>query len=278
MRKNVLSRGSVSVIICFSFSHAVFHFLGQGFSVLIPSIQQTFNITPIEIGALITVREITAGFISLPGGLLSDYLKKHRSLILTFCLALYGIGWLIIGLSPLFSLLFLGMCVIASATSVWHLPAMTELGSRFPGEKGMVFAIFGAGGSIGDILGPVVTGLLLAYLSWQNIVTGYVILPFIMALWTYLMFQNVRKQDASDSGEIPKHEPVSFRAQLKVTAEVIRDTDIFKINIVSGLRGMCFAVLVTFLPLYMHDSGFSGRSIGFHFGLLWAIGLVVSPY
>ena len=40
---------------------------------------------------------------------------------------------------------------------------------------------------------------------------------------------------------------------------------------------MCFTVLITFLPIYMHDSGFSSRSIGFHFGLLWAIGLLVSP-
>ena len=40
---------------------------------------------------------------------------------------------------------------------------------------------------------------------------------------------------------------------------------------------MCFAVLITFLPIFMHDSGFSARSIGFHFGLLWAVGLIASP-
>ena len=48
-------------------------------------------------------------------------------------------------------------------------------------------------------------------------------------------------------------------------------------NIVAGLRSMCFTVLITFLPIHMHDSGFSSQSIGFHFGLLWSIGLLVSP-
>jgi len=41
---------------------------------------------------------------------------------------------------------------------------------------------------------------------------------------------------------------------------------------------MCFTVLVTFLPLFMKEQlGFSLKSIGFHFGLLWAIGIVASP-
>jgi len=40
---------------------------------------------------------------------------------------------------------------------------------------------------------------------------------------------------------------------------------------------MCFTVIITFLPIFSHDSGFSPHSIGFHFGLLWAIGLLVSP-
>jgi MFS family permease len=41
---------------------------------------------------------------------------------------------------------------------------------------------------------------------------------------------------------------------------------------------MCFVILITFLPLFMkEDLGFSSKSIGFHFGLLWMIGIVASP-
>jgi MFS family permease len=41
---------------------------------------------------------------------------------------------------------------------------------------------------------------------------------------------------------------------------------------------MCYTVYVTFLPLYMQEGlGLSSQSIGFHFGLLWAVGIVASP-
>ena len=41
---------------------------------------------------------------------------------------------------------------------------------------------------------------------------------------------------------------------------------------------MCYTIYVTFLPLFMkEDLGFSSQSIGFHFGLLWTIGIVASP-
>ena len=41
---------------------------------------------------------------------------------------------------------------------------------------------------------------------------------------------------------------------------------------------MCFTIYVTFLPLYMKEGlELSSNAIGFHFGLLWAVGIVSSP-
>lgn len=235
-------------------------------------------ISPVQVGALITVREIFAGVVSLPGGILSDYLNRYRAHILTICLVLFGVGWLIIATAPTYSLLIVGMIIIASAGSVWHLPALVELGSRFAEKRGTVFAIHGAGGSIGDIIGPIATGLLLAYLSWREILTMYVSLPMILAVWTYLLFTRIDKADQNQERRIELGAGRSLAEQLKVSRSILKSTHIWRVNIVAGLRGMCFVVLITFLPIYMHDSGFSSRSIGFHFGLLWAIGLPMSPF
>ena len=41
---------------------------------------------------------------------------------------------------------------------------------------------------------------------------------------------------------------------------------------------MCFDIVTTFFPLFMKEElGLSSSSVGFHFGLLWAIGITVSP-
>ena len=271
MKKNL------ALLLCFFFGHAVFHFLAQSFAVLLPSIQQTFGVTPVQIGALITVREIAVGLIALPGGILSDYFARHRAHLLTGCLLLYGIAWLLIGWAPYYALLYGCMVLIAAASAVWHLPSLVELGARFPDKRGTVFAIHGAGGSSGDIIGPIATGLLLAYFSWREILTLYTVLPLVVALWTFLLFSRLYR--SGPDGEVkkapaPQTDP---KENLKICWAILKTTDIWLVNVVAGLRSMCFAVLITFLPIYMHDSGFSSPSIGFHFGLLWAIGLLASP-
>jgi FSR family fosmidomycin resistance protein-like MFS transporter len=268
---------SLSLLLCFFLGHSVFHFLGQSFAVLLPSIQESFLLSPVQIGTLITVRELVTGLISLPGGMVSDYFVNQRGRLLTVCLLVFALGWLIIASAPFSAILYLGMMCIAGASGVWHLPSLVELGSRFPDKRGTVFAIHGAGGSTGDIFGPIATGLLLAYFSWSNILTMYSALPLVLALWTYLLFRGMRGGRAEVVTEKKATVRAYSRENLKVSWEILKTTDIWLVNVVAGLRSMCFAVLITFLPLFMHDSGFSARSIGFHFGMLWAIGLLVSP-
>jgi MFS family permease len=71
---------------------------------------------------------------------------------------------------------------------------------------------------------------------------------------------------------------VDLRTQINITKKIFKTTPIWKVNLVAGLRGMCFTIYVTFLPLYMKEGlELSSRSIGFHFGLLWAVGIVASP-
>lgn len=269
---------SFSLLLCFFLGHSVFHFLGQSFAVLLPSIQDSFLLSPVQIGSLITVRELVTGLISLPGGMVSDYFANQRGRLLSACLLVFALGWLIIATAPFYPILYLGMILIAGASGVWHLPSLVELGSRFPDKRGTVFAIHGAGGSTGDIFGPIATGLLLAYFSWSNILTIYSVLPMLLALWTYLLFRRFQQGRLQEAIEQKATIRTYSRENLKVTWEILKTTDIWLVNIVAGLRSMCFAVLITFLPLFMHDSGFSARSIGFHFGMLWAVGLLVSPF
>lgn len=239
--------------------------------------KQTFLVTPVQIGALITVREIATGLVSLPGGLISDRFSKYRSQLLTICLVLFGSGWFVIAHAPFYGMLYAGMVLIAAASAVWHMPSLVELGSRFPDKRGTVFAIHGAGGSSGDVIGPIATGLLLTYLTWQNILTLYTALPLIVAFWTLLLFKRLSRDEHDRSGGREVEAKVDSWGQLKASWHILKTTDIWLVNVVAGLRSMCFTVLITFLPIFMHDSGFSASSIGFHFGLLWAIGLLASP-
>lgn len=78
--------------------------------------------------------------------------------------------------------------------------------------------------------------------------------------------------------ETADEKDVDLKTQIKITIKNFKTTAIWKVNLVAGLRGMCFTIYVTFLPLYMKEGlALSSQSIGFHFGLLWAVGIVASP-
>lgn len=260
----------------FTIAHGIFHFMQQSFSVMLPAIKETFGINPIQIGALITAREIAMGVSSLPGGVISDRLRRYRGIIMAVCMALFGLSWWLIGRAAVYPLLIIGIVFVSIATSVWHLPSMAEISHRFSDRKGASLAIFGIGGSFGDIFGPVITGILLGYLAWQRVISIYAIVPLLMTFWFVWAFMGGRRAEPSD--DLSSDKNVDLKTQLKITKNYFTTTSIWKVNLVAGLRGMCYTIYVTFLPLFMkEDLGFSSRSIGFHFGLLWAVGIVASP-
>ncbi len=272
----IKSRDGVRILTGFTIAHGIFHFMQQSFAVMLPAIKETFGISPVQIGALMAAKEIAMGVSSLPGGVLSDRLRRYRGIIMAACMALFGLSWMMIGMASVYPHLIIGIMFVSIASAVWHLPSMAEISRRFSDRKGASLAIFGIGGSFGDIFGPVMTGILLGLLAWQSVISIYAIVPLLMTFWFIWAFTGGSRVEQSD--ELSTGKNVDLRTQIKITKGYFKTTSILKVNLVACLRGMCYTIYVTFLPLFMkEDLGFSSQSIGFHFGLLWAIGIVASP-
>jgi MFS family permease len=270
------SRDGARVLTAFTIAHGIFHFMQQSFAVMLPAIKETFGISAVQIGALMTAKEIAMGVSSLPGGVLSDRLRRHRSMIMAACMLLFGLSWLLIGVASVYPLLICGMVLVSVATSVWHLPSMAEISRRFADKKGASLAVFGIGGSFGDIFGPVITGLLLGSLAWRAVISIYAVVPLLMTFWFIWGFRRFGRARPSD--DTPDGTDADLKTQINTTIEYFKTTAIWKVNLVAGLRGMCFTIYVTFLPLYMKEGlALSSQSMGFHFGLLWTVGIVASP-
>ena len=248
----------------------------QSFAVMLPAIKETFGISAMAIGALMAAKEIAMGISSLPGGVLSDRLRRFRGIIMAACMAVFGLSWLMIGFAPIYAVLIIGMVFVSIAASVWHLPSMVEISQRFSHRKGASLAIFGIGGSFGDIFGPVLTGLLLSTLAWREVISIYAVVPLLMTFW--FIWSNRGANGRKHTDQTAVEEAIDLKTQIKIAKNIFRKTPIWKVNLVAGLRGMCFTIYATFLPLYMKEGlGLSSKSVGFHFGLLWAIGIVASP-
>jgi MFS family permease len=270
------TRSGIKILSGFTIAHGIFHFMQQSFSVMLPAVKEAFGVSPVQIGALMTAREIAMGVSSLPGGVLSDRLRRYRGIIMAVCMAMFGLSWLLIGIASVYPLLIFGMILVSIATSVWHLPSMAEISRRFSEKKGASLAVFGIGGSFGDIFGPVTTGLLLSVLSWRGVISIYSIGPLLMTFWFVWSARPLGESEPSEQEAAGKD--IDLKTQINITKKYFKTTAIWKVNLVAGIRGMCYTIYVTFLPLYMKEGlGFSSPSIGFHFGLLWAVGIVASP-
>ena len=250
--------------------HGVFHWFTQSFIALLPEVRDAFALTAVAVGGITSVREVVSGVVTLPGGIIADALRKHWGLVLALCMAFFGVGWLIVGLAPNYSLLLVGMGVVALAASIWHLPAMASLSHHFSHRRGEVLSWHGVGGQVGDVLAPLATGFLLGFLTWRGIISIYAAAPIFLAFLVYWAFKNIGRTSVEEGAD-------EQGSQLQATGRVLRNPILWIVAFVGGIRGMAFIGLITFFTIFLDDLGMNPFVRNLHFALLLAIGIVSTP-
>ena len=264
-----LALGGRTIIPGLATGHVVFHWIVQSFVVVLPEIQAAFSLSAVGVGGLLSAREIAAGVVALPGGVAVDIVRRYWGLLLALCLGASALGSLVMGVSPVYVLLLIGIAVVAASHSIWHLPASASLSYHFAQRRGMALSFHGVGGSIGDVAGPVATGALLLFLTWRDLLSIYAVVPFFlaaMALWAFRNIGQVRKEEESSA---------DMAHRMEVTKQLLKSPVLWGLTFVRGLRAMALVALVTILPLYLdNDLKLDEWNRGFHIGLLIAVGLV----
>ena len=250
--------------------HVVFHWIVQSFVVALPEIQQAFQLNSVGVGGILSARELASGLVALPAGVVVDILRRYWGPLLASCLGVSALGCLAMGVSPVYPLLLVGMAVVAISHSIWHLPASASLSHHFPERRGVALSAHGVGGSVGDVVGPVATGALLAFLSWRELLSVYAIIPFFLAACAIWSLRNIGRG---------RDEPVvTLSERVDATRSLLKTPALWALTVVRGLRGMALVALVTILPLYLgNDLDMGPASRGFHIGMLIAVGLVAKP-
>jgi len=265
-----IRRSSGFILGGLSGGHGVFHWFTQSFLVMLPEVRETFGLAAVQVGAIATTREVVAGGVALPGGVATDLLRRYWGLVLAACMAVFGAGWLIMGSSPTYYWLLAGMGLVAMAAAVWHLPAVAALSQYFAHRRGTALSFHGAGGNIGDVAGPALTGILLSILVWQRILQIYAVIPLFLAFLVLWGFRDLGRMGAQDKP--------SLKTQLAQTRRVLKHPVIWGITLVGGLRAMAYVSFMTFLPLYLADQeGLSALWRGIYVALLQLVGIFASP-
>lgn len=249
--------------------HVVIHWYQQMFPVILPLIRAEFGLSDIQVGGLMSAKQGASGLLTLPSGFTADVLAKHRAVILGCALAMGGIAYLVASLAPSYLWLMLFLILLGAASALWHPSAVSTLSTQFADRRGTALALHGVGASIGDSLGPLCVGALLVLATWQDLALWHLIPALVLAL---VLWKSVDKTYVARGGGLSRS---SYLSGIK---ELLKRPTVFMVMVASSFVGMARLSIVTFLPLYLTEEiGYSTFWLGFHWALLYAMGIVSQP-
>ena len=254
-------------------AHTLEHMYGRAFLVLIPQIYITLGLAPIQAGLLDAVRQLSGGATSMTGGFFVDMFQHRRAHILAFSMSLIAIGYFLVSIAPTFGLILAALALASAGTALWHPPALGLLAQRFPKRRGLFISLHRSAGNVGDWLGPLIVGGLLAIVGWRWIVGGGTPVLLLFAVVIFFLLRNVGgpKIEGVDYG-------AKFRTQIRDMRESFKGTGMWWIFTVSAVRGMGDRSLLWVIPLYLSDQlELSPFWVGFHVALLAAPGIFAGP-
>ena len=255
--------------------HTVKHIYNSGLnSVIMAAIKDDMGLTGAQFGLLSTSQRITSGTTTMIAGYLGDRFANRSGLMLLISLGMMGISFYLLGSAPNYTLLLAVMLLVGIGPSLYHSPAIASLSRKFPDRRGFAISLHGTGGSIGEVVGPVLVGGLISgtYLvafTWSDVLHISVAPALFFAVLIYLMMRNIptAAADIESLGE--------YFNSLKT---LLRRPAMISLVVVTALRSTGQSAVMAFLPVYLNEElGYEFVVIGLFMSGAQVTGIVVQP-
>ena len=274
-------------------AHGFEHLISNSIPLLTTVIAVDLQLSALQVGAIVAVRSAAGGITSVAGGFLSDLLHHRIAWVLSISTLLTAVGLLLISVSPSYAVILLALAFASAGAALWHPPALGLLAQRFPDRRGLFLSLHRSTGSVGDVVGPMVAGiLLLGALQWQatdGLIVGWELgwepvgwrwilacsAP-IMFVATFIIYGLLRH-----AGGAP---PLNFNPKQRLgtmwqsTSVAFRGTRLWAIFAVSAVRGMADGSMLFLVPLYLTQAlGINTFQAAAHLALMVGPAVVTAP-
>ena len=270
-----IRRGRNQLAVTVVLGHAVKHIYNSGLqSVILAVIKDDLGLSGTQFGLLATSQRVTSGATTMVAGYLGDRFANKSGLMLMLSLAIMGVSFYLLGSAPSYWVLFAVMLLVGIGPSLYHPPAIASLSRKFPDKRGFAISLHGTGGSIGEVVGPVLTGGLITgtYLvafHWRDVLHLSVFPALFFAVAVYLMMRNIPAA-AADAG--------SLREYGSSLATLLRRKAMLSLVLVTALRSSGQSAVMGFLPVYLlEDLEYEKVVIGLFMSGAQVTGIVAQP-
>ena len=260
-----------------SLGHGISHLYDQGFSVFLTAIAQSLGLTNFQVAALLGIRQGGFGVVNLGGGVFVDRARSNWGPILTFCMLWSALAFVAIAASPNLAILIVAVSMVSIPGALWHLPATAALSRRFPDRRGFAISIHGFGSNVGNVLGPLLAGVLLSYLLWRHVLYLYAIPAVIMTIFVWWSLREL-----GNEGEEERDAGRRMGAQVRDGLRLFRNPVVMALTVAAAIRGVATGAMFNWAPFYLESTEFGGLGMsyiltGVHMALLTGMGVVSTP-
>ena len=281
-----LRRGRNQLAATVVVGHAVKHVYNSALqSILFPEIKIGLGLSGTQLGTLAFSRQATSWVTTVVAGFLGDRFADRASLMLGISMLMMGVSYFLLGMADSVvseNLIFIAvlaiMLLVGVGPSLYHPPAIGALSRRFPDRRGFAISLHGTGGSVGEVAGPLLAGVVLLgwlALSWDSVLVYSLFPALVCAVAIWLFMRNV------PGGEMQAVS--SVREYFSSLLSLLKRKALYVLVIVTALRSVGQSSVMIFLPVYLRESveegglGFSASKVAIYLSLAQVVGIVAQP-
>ena len=263
------TRADRAMLVTVVLGHAIKHIFAAGFFILLPELKRDLALSNATIGAISTSRMVAGGVVNLVAGFAADRLPHRWAAILGVSMAMVGVFYFMLGIAPNLGVIVVAGVLSSIAVTFWHPSAIGALARRFVNRRGLAISLHGAGGSIGEALGPLIAGALLIGLTWRIILQGSLVPAVGAGVVIWLLLRNVAVQRGGG---------MSVQVYLEALRVFLGNRRLQVLLLLVSAFSVAQGSLMTFIPIYLReDVGYTTFQTGLYTALAQAMGIVSQP-
>ena len=270
-----IRRGRNRLAVTVVLGHAIKHIYNAGMhSVLLAVMKDDLGLSGTQFGLLTTSGRATSGATTMVAGYLGDRFANRSGIMLMISLGMMGVSYFLLGIAPNYWLMLAAMLLVGIGPSLYHSPAIASLSRKFPDKRSFAISWHGTGGSVGEFVGPILTGGLIhgvyfVAFEWNEVLQISAGPALVFGVLIYLMMRGIPAGSTDTE---------SLREYFTKLFTMLRRRGMQMLVLTTALRSMGQGAMMAFLPVYLlEDQGISAIVIGLFMSSIQFVGILAQP-
>ena len=250
--------------------HGATHWILATFYVVLPYLSQELGLSYAQTGALVSLFHGSSLLANIGSGAVVD-IAGRRIVVQALSLVVGALALIAVGFSSGLIGLVVPIVLIGLTNNLWHPAAISFLSRAFPNTRGFALSIHTLGATFGDMIAPVVVGLMLTGLTWRTSSMLSALPVFAVAALVLLV---LRESESSDNGA----RNGNSGTYITDVWQLLSNRAVMSLCVMAGFRSMTQNGLLVFIPLYLvSDLKVSPFMLGIAMMVLQSGGILAGP-